>query len=347
MGMISSLISILPCIPSKESKEKKKAKQKQKQQEQQRPEQQQVQLQADHNSPAIITRDNTTTQSQSFPPSRQPDSQHPPPLQHPSSDFTAQQEQEGRLEETVASEIGIAQRTARIEAPQPLSLPSSSGGQLRNRTDGDIRVSGPPTPRPTPTPIPLAVGTAAIKTTSRSSDQTLNTRNPRREQAIADMASDEDYAAFLDKANRDPNEGIVKTASNGKVEFTAVSSGVKVPEVLSRATKDAFYISDADEEFVPVCLTIKSGQKGLPDEVTFASLINHPNPEEAEVSIMDVAEWDPQGQYKDVVDATREAAKGSDVRVYRIAREGARVEYWVVGIEGKELVGAKVLAIES
>jgi len=62
---------------------------------------------------------------------------------------------------------------------------------------------------------------------------------------------------------------------------------------------------------------------------------------------MDIGEWDPQGQYKDVVDATREAAKGSDVRVYRIGREGSRVEYWVVGVEGGRLVGVKALAIES
>ena len=62
---------------------------------------------------------------------------------------------------------------------------------------------------------------------------------------------------------------------------------------------------------------------------------------------MDIGEWDPQGQYKDVVEATREATKGSDVRVYRIRRGGVRVEYWVVGVESGKLVGVKALAIES
>jgi hypothetical protein len=75
--------------------------------------------------------------------------------------------------------------------------------------------------------------------------------------------------------------------------------------------------------------------------------VNHPNPKDAEVGILDIGEWDSQGQYKDVVDATREASKGSDVRVYRISREGARVEYWVVGLEGGKLVGVKALAVES
>lgn len=85
----------------------------------------------------------------------------------------------------------------------------------------------------------------------------------------------------------------------------------------------------------------------IPEIATFADLIDHPNPKEAEVSILDVSEWDPQGQYKEVVQATREASKGSDVRVYRIAKEGTRIEYWVVGVEDGKLVGAKALAIES
>lgn len=79
----------------------------------------------------------------------------------------------------------------------------------------------------------------------------------------------------------------------------------------------------------------------------FAKLINHPSPSSAEVEIIDIGEWDIQGQYKDVVEAVRAATKGSDVRVYRIAKDGARVEYWVVGVEAGKLVGAKALAVES
>lgn len=80
---------------------------------------------------------------------------------------------------------------------------------------------------------------------------------------------------------------------------------------------------------------------------TFAKLVHHPDPKKAEVSIIDIGEWDPRGQYKDVVGAVKEASKGSDVRVYRIVRGGTRVEYWVVGIEDGKLVGVKALAIES
>lgn len=86
------------------------------------------------------------------------------------------------------------------------------------------------------------------------------------------MASDEDYMSFLDKANQDPSEGRAKTASSGKREFKTTDSGVQVPAVLQSAVKDAFYVSDADEPFVPVCLKWDEGGNGLPDEGRSPSL---------------------------------------------------------------------------
>jgi hypothetical protein len=82
---------------------------------------------------------------------------------------------------------------------------------------------------------------------------------------------------------------------------------------------------------------------------TFAKLINHPDPHEANITIHDVVEWDSAGQYKHVVDATRKACKGGDVRVYKVPSTGVRVEYYLVGIEpgGRKLVGVKALAVES
>lgn len=48
-----------------------------------------------------------------------------------------------------------------------------------------------------------------------------------------------------------------------------------------------------------------------------------------------------------MVDATRKATKGSDVRVYRIGSGGARAEYWVVGVTEGKMLGVKALAVES
>lgn len=80
---------------------------------------------------------------------------------------------------------------------------------------------------------------------------------------------------------------------------------------------------------------------------TFAKLISHPEPKNASIEIMDVSQWDTQGQYKEVVDAVREACQGSDVRVYRVEHGGTRMEYWVVGISDGRLTGVKALSVES
>lgn len=76
------------------------------------------------------------------------------------------------------------------------------------------------------------------------------------------MATDEEYMDFLDKANEDPSKGTAKSESKGKAELKATDTDVPAP--LTKATKDAFYVSDADEPFVPVAL--KFDGKTLPDE---------------------------------------------------------------------------------
>ncbi|OWP01084.1 hypothetical protein B2J93_4816 [Marssonina coronariae] len=175
----------------------------------------------------------------------------------------------------------------------------------------------------------------------------IDTPSTKDTHAGGEMATDEEYMSFLDNANQDPTEGVARGQSGGKVELKAVDEGVKVPECIARVLGkgDSYYVSEADEPFVGVALKLEGN--GLPDEVTFSKLVHSPTPSEAEVQIMDIGEWDAQGQYKDVVNATREASKGSDVRVYRIAKGGSRVEYWVLGVDEGLLVGVKTLAVES
>lgn len=72
---------------------------------------------------------------------------------------------------------------------------------------------------------------------------------------------------FLNKANEDHSAGTAKTqtTSQGKKEFKAADEGVDMATTLVAATKDAFYVSDSDEPFVPVSLAWEKGE-GLPDE---------------------------------------------------------------------------------
>lgn len=83
------------------------------------------------------------------------------------------------------------------------------------------------------------------------------------------MATDEDYAAFLEKANADPSEGISATQSVGRAGLKAVDEGEAIPAVLKSAVADAFYVSDADEPFEPVCLNLPEDKGTLPDEGAF------------------------------------------------------------------------------
>ncbi|KAI8208076.1 hypothetical protein K4K48_000755 [Colletotrichum sp. SAR 10_66] len=164
--------------------------------------------------------------------------------------------------------------------------------------------------------------------------------------------SDADYAAFLDKANQDPNEGYAKPAATKKGEFKAQDEGAEVPKAIQDVLKeDKVYVSDADEPFVGVALAWDDGGKGLPDEVEFAQLIQHPDPENADVELQDPVDWDANGDYKDIIEAVRKAGKGNDVRVYVVPKGGVRTEYWLVTTEGKgkgaKLVGVKALSVES
>lgn len=90
------------------------------------------------------------------------------------------------------------------------------------------------------------------------------------------MASDSDYMAFLNKANEDPNQGSASVAQQqggaGKKELKAADQGAEIPQPLVAATRDAFYVSDADEPFVPVSLAWKKGE-GFPDEGMFLVLL--------------------------------------------------------------------------
>lgn len=64
---------------------------------------------------------------------------------------------------------------------------------------------------------------------------------------------------------------------------------------------------------------------------------------------MDPVDWDSDGQYSNIIDAVSEATRGNDVRVYRVARDLTRAEYFVISRDDKEdrIVGVKALGVES
>jgi len=106
----------------------------------------------------------------------------------------------------------------------------------------------------------------------RDRDREIDTGEEEADKGKAKM-SDEDYAAFLEKANRDPSEGVkgkegVK-GNGGKIELRATDGDGEgeVPRVLRAVVRDRVYVSDADEPFVGVSLKVEGG---LPDECMFS-----------------------------------------------------------------------------
>lgn len=82
------------------------------------------------------------------------------------------------------------------------------------------------------------------------------------------MATDDEYMDFLNKANEDPGQGLASAqaqSGHAKKELKAADHGADIPQPLVKATKDAFYMSDSDEPFVPVSLAWEKGE-GLPNE---------------------------------------------------------------------------------
>ena len=59
-------------------------------------------------------------------------------------------------------------------------------------------------------------------------------------------------------------------------------------------------------------------------------------------------EFDPKGQYKDVISKVEKEVDGH-VKVFRIETDHARVEYYVVGVKDSQgkVVGVKAKAVES
>lgn len=80
------------------------------------------------------------------------------------------------------------------------------------------------------------------------------------------MASDSDYMAFLDKANKQRDAGRdeartkASTQPSKQIQTETVDGGVKVPEQLKKV--DAFYVSETDEPFEPVALSWKGASSG-------------------------------------------------------------------------------------
>lgn len=77
------------------------------------------------------------------------------------------------------------------------------------------------------------------------------------------MSNDDDYMAFLNKANQDTGAGVATQGSQSV--FKARDAGSQIPREIADVCKSAVYVSEADEPFEEVALKWE-GDGGLPDE---------------------------------------------------------------------------------
>lgn len=80
------------------------------------------------------------------------------------------------------------------------------------------------------------------------------------------MSNDDDYMAFLNKANQDTGaDAATQQQQRSSSVFKAKDEGSEVPKEIRSVCRSAVYVSDADEPFEEVSLKWE-GKNGLPTE---------------------------------------------------------------------------------
>lgn len=91
----------------------------------------------------------------------------------------------------------------------------------------------------------------------------------------------------------------------------------------------------------------------MPSVEEFAGLVGVENGDGGGVEELEVGDFDPRGDYGEVVDAVTKAAGRGKVSCFRVEGEGSgrrtEVRYYVIGLNGNEgrLVGVRALSVES
>lgn len=157
------------------------------------------------------------------------------------------------------------------------------------------------------------------------------------------MADDGSYSDFLNQANQDTGAPKTQqaTSKHPALHSSSVDSEHTVPASLKSI--DAVYITDSDSDFEPVSLAINDKKIAKDTVKKLFGLA-----EDAEVEEMKTSEWDPRGQYKQVVDKVEEVTEGG-VKVFRVGVERTRFLYLVLGVKegGGRVLGVKTVGVES
>lgn len=161
------------------------------------------------------------------------------------------------------------------------------------------------------------------------------------------MSDDASYASFLDKANQDT--GILPLKSGPKsaqaLSPDTAHSSSNIPSALQNIS--ATYTSDTDSSFEPVSFDYDGSE--LPSAQEFEKLVAKAsgNNGPARWKELSEGEFDPRGEYVDVVKKVKGVVEREEVKVFRVGKGKTRAEYYVVGLGGGKVVGVRAEAVES
>lgn len=165
------------------------------------------------------------------------------------------------------------------------------------------------------------------------------------------MADDASYMSFLNKANANEPlsaaQGTTSTSqARSKFDPTSTGSASGAPEPIAKllSSKQPHYTSETDSPFEPFFASYSGSS--LPPASSFSKSLGNAGSGAIEELTLD--DFDPKGQYKEVVDAVK-AAGNDEVKVYRLEVSSTRSVYFIVTLAegGAKLVGLKAESVES
>jgi len=174
---------------------------------------------------------------------------------------------------------------------------------------------------------------------------------------IRTMSDDASYMSFLNKANTDPKSGQGSTMAESDstsqrrsdIDPTSSSSSEALPASL-KSLPDVTYTSDTDSPFEPVLFGYSGAD--LPSAEEFKKVLKHAHKgkggNQEDIEELNTKDFDPRGQYKEIIQRVAQAGKGDlGVKVFRIQSSSTRVEYYIVTVGERNLVGVMAKAVES
>jgi len=145
------------------------------------------------------------------------------------------------------------------------------------------------------------------------------------------MSGDASYS-FLDKANQDTGVSPLNfDPQSAQAPNPKSYSSTNVPSVLKNF--EATYTSDTDSPFEPV--SFDYDETSVPSAQEFEKLVAKASKDNgpARAEELSVEEFDPRGEYGDVLKRVERVAEGGQVKAYRVGKGKTWAEYFVVGLE--------------